>query len=276
MKGCRTLWMQLPMEAMVKILFSLMGVGIEIGHHWPPPLPSRIVQHCTMYAFFLLAGVIDAASHLGAPLPDGLQYVSMALALSVEGLLFASHVHGREALDIHIHMLLVKVIAVTVIMLLLEARFRKSPIVPLTRAFLLMLQGTWFWAIAVILYKHGEGHPTNWDLGSPRSLMLATIYFSWHCAVIFILLLVMNLAMGYYILKACATKQEGPASSSLVKSTHKKVQESTTKDYAKYSIFSASDDADDDDENDDEDDDDGLNESTIHCLYKEEHVNVDI
>ncbi|RUS86171.1 hypothetical protein EGW08_006065 [Elysia chlorotica] len=150
-----------------------------------------------MYAFFLLSGMIDAMCYLGAPLPDGIQYCSMALALIVEGLLFSSHVHGREILDIHIHMLPVKVIAATVCVLLLEARYRRHPLLPLSRAFLLMLQGTWFWAISVILYKHGEGH-SEWDLNSPASVMMATIYFSWHCGAILIIMLVMNMIMACF------------------------------------------------------------------------------
>ena len=80
------------------------------------------VQHTTMYGFFFVSGLVDMMVYLDAPLPDGAQYGSMALALTAEGLLFASHVHGREILDIHIHMLLVKVIGSSVVVLLLEAR----------------------------------------------------------------------------------------------------------------------------------------------------------
>ncbi|GFR97694.1 transmembrane protein 45B [Elysia marginata] len=198
-----------------------------------------------MYAFFLISGVVDMVGYSGTTIPDGLDYCTLALALAIEGLLFASHVHGREILDIHIHLLLVKVIAATVVVVLLEARFRRHPLLPLGRAFLLMLQGTWFWAVAVILYKHGQGH-SDWDLSSPESVMMATIYFSWHCAVIFVVMIFMHLLMARFYLGRSGEKSLLPSRErlhNLSKATWGEVPNSDTK----YSILSSDEDMDSND-----------------------------
>lgn len=80
------------------------------------------VQHATMYFFFLLSGVVDIAMHYGTAIPPGTDYISIVIALVVEGLLFVSHIHGREALDIQVHMLLVYVIFVTAFVVALESK----------------------------------------------------------------------------------------------------------------------------------------------------------
>ncbi|CAG5134138.1 unnamed protein product, partial [Candidula unifasciata] len=77
------------------------------------------MRRCT--SSFLISGVVDIAVHYGVPLPPKTDYMSMVIALVVEGLLFNSHVHGRSELDIHIHMLLVYVIFSTAVVMALEA-----------------------------------------------------------------------------------------------------------------------------------------------------------
>ena len=52
-KGCRALLARLPMEAVVKMVFSFIGMCIEIGAHLPPPIPSRIGE-CRMEITILL------------------------------------------------------------------------------------------------------------------------------------------------------------------------------------------------------------------------------
>ncbi|KAH9493100.1 Transmembrane protein 45B [Bulinus truncatus] len=162
----------------------------------PPRLSETVaVQHATMYFFFLLSGIVDVASHYGAPLPPSTDYIALTLAFLIEGLLFANHLHDRPIVDVHIHVLLVYVIFVTVVCIILEAKYRTSALLSMARAYLLMLQGSWFWAVGVILYGH-PNDKTAWNLTNEMGIMQATIYFSWHCAFHFIFLFILNVIMG--------------------------------------------------------------------------------
>ncbi|XP_012944086.1 transmembrane protein 45B [Aplysia californica] len=185
-----------PVEGFFKIALSSFGLLLELFAHLPVP-PMPIVQHATMYFFFLVSGVVDVSLHYNIPLPPGSDYMSLALAFTVEGLLFANHLHGRPILDVHLHVLLVYVIVVTVAVLVLECRFRESPLLTLCRGYLVMLQGSWFWAVGIILYGHGGEHlNTAWEMDKPEEVMISTIYFTWHCAALFILLFLLAVFMS--------------------------------------------------------------------------------
>ncbi|XP_005109487.2 transmembrane protein 45B [Aplysia californica] len=186
----------LPIEAILKIFLSAVGMFCEITFNLPHP-SHGIVQHATMYFFFLLSGIVDVVMHAGVPLPPGSDYMGIVLAFTVEGLLFANHLHDRPVLDVHIHVLLVYVVFLTVVVIMLEAKFQRSAILAMSRAYLLMLQGSWFWAVGIILYGHGDEN-TVWDMKSHEHVMLSTIYFSWHCAAHFIILFFM--CLGLYLL----------------------------------------------------------------------------
>ncbi|BFZ10162.1 hypothetical protein BsWGS_13201 [Bradybaena similaris] len=183
-----------PIESIVKIALSSFGMLAEITFNLPHP-NMGIVQHATMYFFFTISGVVDLLIYFGAPLPPGADYISVALAFLVEGLLFANHLHERAVLDVKIHLLLVYVVFVTVLVVLMEARIQRSALLTLARSYLLMLQGTWFWGVGIILYGHGENN-TAWKLDNPMDAMQATIYFSWHCAAHFILLVLLVTIMS--------------------------------------------------------------------------------
>ncbi|XP_059166387.1 transmembrane protein 45B-like [Physella acuta] len=185
---------KLPVEGIVKVGLTTFGMLAEIIFNLPVP-SMGIIQHATMYFFFLVSGIVDIVMHYGAPLPPGTDYVAVALAFAVEGLLFYYHLHGREIVDIQIHLLLVYVVALTVVVILIEARFQRSALLPLCRSYLLMLQGSWFWAVGIILYGHDK-NSLAWDLQNHMDVMRATIYFSWHCAFHFIVLLVLVVVMG--------------------------------------------------------------------------------
>ncbi|GFS13804.1 transmembrane protein 45B [Elysia marginata] len=184
----------IPVESLMKISLSAFGMFAEITLNLPH-LAMGIVQHATMYFFFMTSGIVDLCLHYGVPLPPGTDYASLALALTVEGLLFVNHLHGRSELDVQLHMLLAYVVFSTVLVLLLEIKFNKSALLSLARAYLTILQGTWFWAVGVILYGHGKPN-TAWTGDKPMEVMQATIYFTWHAAVILILMFAATLIMS--------------------------------------------------------------------------------
>uniref|UniRef100_A0A0B6ZZ84 Transmembrane protein 45B n=1 Tax=Arion vulgaris TaxID=1028688 RepID=A0A0B6ZZ84_9EUPU len=183
-----------PIEGIAKIALPAFGMIAEIAFNLPHP-NMGIVQHATMYFFFLLSGIVDLIMYLGVPLPPGTDYVSIALAFTVEGLLFANHLSERPVVDVQIHLLLVYVVFVTVFVVLLEARFQRSAMLTLARSYLLMLQGSWFWGVGIILYGHGK-NSTVWKLDSHMDAMQATIYFSWHGAAHFIVLVILASIMS--------------------------------------------------------------------------------
>ncbi|BFZ24686.1 hypothetical protein BsWGS_27725 [Bradybaena similaris] len=191
-----------PVEAVIKIVVSLLGIIAEVG--WNLPHPGMVlVQHATMYFFFMISGVVDLSLHLGLPLPPGTDYAALALAFLMMGFLFTNHLHDRELLDVKIHVMLSYVIFLTVLVILLEARHQKSAMLTLSRSFLVILQGSWLCAVGLILYSHGD-HNEAWDLKSHSDVMLAAVYFCWHCAAIFILLVILTAVMSL-----CYRKQDG-------------------------------------------------------------------
>ncbi|CAG5130502.1 unnamed protein product [Candidula unifasciata] len=157
-----------PVEAVAEIVISSGGLFGEIFCNLPSP-SAGIVQHATMYSFFAISGAVDLCMHFGFPLPPGTDYVALALAFLIEGFLFTNHLHEREILDVHIHVLLAYVVFLSVVVILLEARYQRSAMLTLSRTFLVMLQGSWFWAVGIIF---------------------------WHCAVIFITLVIMATVMS--------------------------------------------------------------------------------
>lgn len=187
---------QSPVEGYIKMGSSVAGLIVELGWHLPVP-PMPIVQHATMYTFFLLSGIVDVAMYKGLPFPPGTDYLALALSFAVEGILFANHLHGRPILDVHIHLMLVYTIALSVVVVCLECKYRNSPLLSLSRGFLTTLHGTWFYGVGIILYGHGgEGENTAWDPDSQEAVMLSTIYFSWHIGTIFLCFICLGVVMS--------------------------------------------------------------------------------
>ena len=69
---------------------------------------------------------------------------SVLVAVFVEGLLFAFHLHGRSALDIHVHQLLIITIAITFVSVVNEWKHRNNVLAVVFRSLCFLIQGTWF------------------------------------------------------------------------------------------------------------------------------------
>ena len=79
----------------------------------------------------------------------------------------------------------------------LEGIYRTSVIPALGRAYLVLLQGTWFNQIGFILYPPpGIG---KWEEDSHMEMMIATVLFTWHCAtamlIIFMFMIVIWISL---------------------------------------------------------------------------------
>lgn len=151
-------------------------------------------QHITMYFFFLLSGILDILT-LKRIAPYGTDYAGIVVALLVEWSLFKFHLYGRTELDVLLHELLLYVLGLSAVVVALEGAFRRAPILAFGRACLTLIQGTWFWAVGIILYNPFPG-AKPWDERDHHSLMLAVICFTWHVAVNIILMLIVGSVIG--------------------------------------------------------------------------------
>ncbi|CAJ0952776.1 unnamed protein product, partial [Ranitomeya imitator] len=118
-------------------------------------------QHSTMYFFYGISGVVDIITHTTKAVPVAMDRLMLAIAVFVEGIhhsgiaaihditdsSFYYHVHGRQELDMHIHVLLLFAVFGGALCIFLEVFFRGNIILELFRSSLCILQGSWFWQV---------------------------------------------------------------------------------------------------------------------------------
>ncbi|KAL3882263.1 hypothetical protein ACJMK2_028625 [Sinanodonta woodiana] len=196
--SCLSGWVsEWPFEAAVKIFFVVIGFSLEIYTGFSE---GRFVnigngQHATMFFYFGLTGIIDILTYYRAPLPPDTDYVMMSMALIVEGLLFKFHLHGRADMDVLLHTLLIYTIGANIVSIFVEMKYRHNVLAPLSRSYFLLLQGTWFYQIAFILYNPIEG-AMPWDLGDHEQMMIVTMYFTWHAGLDILIILAIGGAVA--------------------------------------------------------------------------------
>lgn len=137
-------------------------------------------QHSTMYLFFGIAGVALVACTAFSLVPTGVDRLSLAMALFIEGFLFYYHVHMRPHLDAHIHTLLLVAVFGGAASSMLEVFMRNNIILELLGAGLFILQGTWFYQIGFVLYPLSG---PKWELEEHSNVMFVTMCFCWHLAI---------------------------------------------------------------------------------------------
>ncbi|XP_044796924.2 transmembrane protein 45A-like [Bubalus kerabau] len=142
-------------------------------------------HHFTMYLFFGLLGVTNILCSTIRSLPPSFTKLMLLNALFVEAFIFYHHTHGREVLDIFVHKLLVLVICLTALVTFMELFMQAKITVELLRISLFLLQGSWFWQIAFVLYPLNGNPP--WDLTDHNNIMFLTICFCWHYAIAIII-----------------------------------------------------------------------------------------
>ncbi|KAL8614550.1 hypothetical protein ACOMHN_049850 [Nucella lapillus] len=208
----------LPVEAFCKILLVSVGFVGEIvtGFSDKHFVSAGNSQHATMFFFFGITGVVDILVFYRAPLPPDIEYVSVLLAFLAEWLLFKFHLHDRTELDVLLHTFLIYIVIASIAAVAMEMKFRHSLLGPLSRAYFLLTQGTWFWQVGFILYNPFPG-ATPWKGHDHDEFMMATLYFVWHCAVNFILVLMIGAAIACcYRRRAGGESEEGVSMKRLI------------------------------------------------------------
>lgn len=178
------------MEPLIKLFFVTVGFTLEIITGFADGKFAALGngQHATMFFFFGLTGVVDLLVYFKAPVPKDADYAIFAMAVGVEGLLFKFHLHGREPLDVLVHTLLIYTIGANLISVFVEMRYRHNVLAALSKAYFLFVQGTWFWQVGFILYNPLP-NAVKWEQDNHEQLMIATMFFAWHCGVVFLLML---------------------------------------------------------------------------------------
>lgn len=125
----------------------------------------------------------------------------MTLALSVEALLFRYHLHGRTDFDVHLHTLLLYAVYAAILSCLAEMRYPDRPLIALSRALFVLLQGTWFWQVGFILYNP-LSESVSWG---NDDMMLATTLYVVHLACGLLLLLGVGVVIG--TLQRCTARR---------------------------------------------------------------------
>ncbi|RWS24978.1 transmembrane protein 45B-like protein [Leptotrombidium deliense] len=177
-----------PGEGYLKIISCAIGMTAEIVTAFDNGKFTSMgnTQHSTMYFFFGLNGVVDVLLFYGMPVPQGSDYLTMALACFIEGLLFYFHLHGRTMLDILVHQLLLVAIIASFFACLIEWKYRNNVLSILFRSSAALLQGTWFYQVGFILYNPIPG-AEKWEPENHSQIMLVTAIFCWHIAGVLLL-----------------------------------------------------------------------------------------
>ena len=198
----------LDLEAVVALTAAVIGMLIELVFACSfrgSPIGVTNMQHATMYFFFGLLGLLGILTPVLKkmfPNIEELRYIGLAMAFTVEAILFKFHLMGRDMLDVTIHTLLLYSVYGCIIMTFAEVVFRNQVLTSLGRAYFTILQGTWFWQVAFILYNPFTDHK-EWNHGNHEHIMLTTCIYTWHVGAVFLF------SLGCGIGWACVYRRRG-------------------------------------------------------------------
>lgn len=198
----------IPVEPIVKVVFAVLGVLAELFVGRAATLyddDGELVAkhldnytHAVMYGFFGLSGVVDLVMWFELfPLPPKFDYFVSSLAFFFEGLLFCFHLHGRDELNVRLHTFLYILVFVTAAVFFLAVISDQFfHFVGFLRAYLLSLQGSWFFQIGFVLFG-----PNPWK-NSPVRVEFLSIVFAFHALTWFVVHLILRIVCYH-----CYTKK---------------------------------------------------------------------
>ncbi|KAL1482881.1 hypothetical protein MTO96_013386 [Rhipicephalus appendiculatus] len=149
-------------EGMVKIISASVCIVADFSRIFrhDRSLNAESIQHHSIYAFFLLSGVVDVMYNVGFPFPPHADYAALLLAIASEGLMFHFHLQAEMCRP-------------------------RSVLASLGRAYFCLLHGTWLWQLAFILFNPLPGYKP-WNVNSHMDSMLAASLFPWHMMALLI------------------------------------------------------------------------------------------
>ena len=147
-------------------------------------------QHITMYTGFLLGAIVEILVYKKYDIPAKLDWLMGGIAFGAEAYLFAFHLHGKDPLEVHIHVLLVYSILGCVLCGLFEMIYQDQVLFTYGRILFTVLQGTWFFQIGFVLYPPTDAPSWQWNPYEHDQIMAITMSFIWHIFIIMTFLLV--------------------------------------------------------------------------------------
>ena len=167
-------------------------------------------QHVTMYSGFVLSGIVDLLI-LFVHFPQATSPLFFTLAFISQGILFWFHM-GHSVLNANYHKLHLVIIILCVIFSYLRTHHMKSFLVNTALGCGILLQGTWFFQAALLIYKDGKIY---WELHkmehhSEKLEHLVPMYlsavFSWHLMLVAMTVLIVWVIMYAVVNKRCIVK----------------------------------------------------------------------
>lgn len=228
---------RIPLEPIFKILFPALGIIAELFFDmvkYPNESGVHLVakvyhiknedgtfngmgklHHITMYAAFLLSGLVDVLT-IFVKFPRVTSSLFLSIAFWTEGILFYFHTHGRDAVNVQIHLLLTIVIFACVFFSLMRVFFATNFVINLGLACTIVLQGTWFIHAGYLLFPPGghgiislnavaearsdDDHSKQDEIQEHNSEMYVSAVFTWHVMCLAAAMLIL------YVLMMCAIR----------------------------------------------------------------------
>ncbi|XP_077994368.1 transmembrane protein 45B-like [Glandiceps talaboti] len=207
-------------EGVALICFWVIGVMVEMSAMGISPYqhiamfddstPGRLFiwgnkwLHITIYTFFMIYGIALIFARTCVPGLRDHEKIFIALAYFVEGILFYFHIHERTSLDTIVHYMPVITSALNTIFALAETWKKDDVLFPFISTLFLMVQGTWFWQVAYILYP--PNIDAKFDEDNHANVMFVTFAYCWHIAAnLFII------AGVYGVVSSCVHLRENPS-----------------------------------------------------------------
>jgi len=172
---------QIPWEGLVKIVMATLTTIITISL---PSLSSSIIIIISMYAFFLISGIVDVfVFYCGySVIPEGIQSFILAVSFFVEATCFNTISTAENSYFIH---LLVIIILCCSISSILEIVF-DNRLVKFCRTFFTLLQSSWLLHLSFLLSQD-----------TLVSHLWTTILFTWHLGFLFLFVLLILLLTSH-------------------------------------------------------------------------------
>lgn len=176
MSSCPLFSPYINTEAWMKVIFCVIGITGEIAStadaSFNLNFGANNLQHVIMNTFFLINGIVEILitkdkykttindqrpfdKHQAkiTIFPDGSDYLTLAVAVFVEGLIFHHHTMGRSAIDVRLHTLLVITISMSFVSILMELKYRECILASMFRALTFCIQGSWMIQVSVFRYR---------------------------------------------------------------------------------------------------------------------------
>lgn len=207
------------LEARLKAILPAIGMFAEVYFH-PKDIYFRSLfdpdgniasenvnnwQHFTMYLFFSLSGLLDLFGEK-LSLPPTFNQSFLALSFWIEAVLFLFHLKMQFGLMSTIHFLLVMAIIGCAIGCTWESIHPTSINASSLRAIATVLQGTWFYQTANVLYGTNK-----WSLDVMANDMILSVVWCWHLAACCLLMGVFFLVTRLKVVQDCIDTEGKPS-----------------------------------------------------------------